>query len=122
LQVAISSDGRRGLVLLGELGRLTLLDLQKSNSPSQIFDFQSPAACMALSGNGRFAVTGDASGAVRVLDLDSRNVVASFHHGNEAVSIVAITENGRRIVSSAGNIKVWDVALPEIRKPRVPRR
>jgi WD40 repeat protein len=66
---------------------------------------------VALSSDGRRAVSGSEDNMVRVWDLETGQCVLSLHGHTSMVEGVAITPDGRRAVSGSGDmtVRVWEL-------------
>ncbi len=68
-------------------------------------------AAVAVTPDGRWAVSGSWDKTLRVWDLESGAVLATLRGHSEAVRAVAVTPDGRRAVSGSRDktLKVWDL-------------
>ena len=76
----------------------------------------------AFSRDGRYLVTGQRDGTVRVWDTRTRKEVAILDSGGPAIRAVVISPDGRRLAASRddGAVKLWDTArLPETKETRL---
>ena len=67
---------------------------------------------MAVSADGRRAVSGGSDGTVRVWDLDTGAPLHTLAGHDGPVEAVAVSADGRRAVSGGddGTVRVWDLA------------
>ena len=86
----------------------------------------SPVAAVAISADGRRAVSGGHDGTVRVWDLDTGQQQAKLSGHDGPVAAVAISADGRRAVSGGhdGTVRAWDLDTGEplrtLGRPRGP--
>jgi WD40 repeat protein len=112
---AIAFKGGRPFVLTAfSNGTLELWDARRPNK--RIRGFDGPAkdiSSIALSPDGRFAVSGDSDGIIRWWDVGSGKPIdrsLSGHRGagiTPIVSSVCYSPDGELAVSTAGDMKVW---------------
>ena len=114
-KVALGFEGRIALTAGGGLqmwdlatGSCRTLVGSRDGLDEETFD------ALAISADGRRAVSGDRSGTVRVWDLESGECIRTLKGHADRVSAVDITPDGRRVVSGSGGqdrtLRVWDVA------------
>ena len=70
------------------------------------------AASVAFSPDGRFLVSGQWNGALRLWRVSNGEAILSFAGHEDAISSVAFAPNGRAIASASwdGTIKLWNAA------------
>jgi WD40 repeat protein len=66
---------------------------------------------VALTSNGRVAISGSGDGTLRAWDLESNRSVQSFARHRRPIRSVAITPDDRRVVSASDDhtVRVWDL-------------
>jgi WD40 repeat protein len=80
--------------------------------PSKVlFGGKSEVWCVAVTADGRRAVSGSWDATVRVWDLDAGRCLATLEGHTSTVWGVAVTSDGRRAVSGSddGTLRVWDL-------------
>ena len=72
---------------------------------------QGSVLAVAVSADGRRAVSGGGDGTVRVWDLDTGTAMRALTGHDRAVGAVAVSPDGRRAVSGGddGTVRVWDL-------------
>jgi small GTP-binding protein len=66
--------------------------------------------CVAVTPDGRFGVGGAESGNIRLWDIEERNYLVGFAKHLQNVVGVAMSADGRRMISGSGDgIRVWDL-------------
>jgi WD40 repeat protein len=75
-------------------------------------DLKSAVRCLALCPGRRVLAAGDAVGLVRLLDVDSQRVLATFEGPTAAVGTLAFAPDGQSLClgSTSGTVKLWPVA------------
>jgi WD40 repeat protein len=131
--VAVSADGRRAVSGGDETVRVWDLDtgellhtLGRSLPPSEggggrrgrrldPFGHYRLVSAVAVSADGRRAVSGDGGGTMRVWDLDTGRQQGTLRGHDHWVSAVAVSADGRRAVSGGrdGTVRVWDLDTGE---------
>jgi WD40 repeat protein len=105
--VVFTPDGRQAVSAGGDL---RLWDLA-SGLEVRRFPEES-ATCLALSGDGRLALSGRGDGLLKLWDVSTGKEVRSFVGHQQAVSSVAFTPDGKLAVSVSGDktMRIWEVA------------
>ncbi|MHC4958478.1 MAG: protein kinase domain-containing protein [Planctomycetota bacterium] len=95
--------GRRSEISLFDVGTARRL---KTTTPD------SEPSCLALSPDGRWLAVGDRQRNVRILDAETLQEEADLLGHVGAVTDVAFTADGQRLVSSSedGTLRIWDLA------------
>jgi len=119
--VAVTADGRRAVSGGGD-GTVRVWDLDTGEPLRTLAGHHDTVRVVAVSADGRRAVSGSDGGRVRVWDLANGKWVAPasqrlWHRlrGRSPASVwspstsVAISADGRRAVSGAGRVRVWDL-------------
>jgi WD40 repeat protein len=75
-----------------------------------------PLTCVALSADGKIAVTGGLEDKVRVWEIPTGRMIATLEGTQKLLSAVAITQDGRRVAGGGddGILRVWDVKGPPL--------
>jgi WD40 repeat protein len=121
--IAVSPDGQRAFSGGGSVERLSDGAIQPVDCGLRLWDIASGrtlrtfeghidgVACVAISPDGRWAVSGGADGAVRVWDVGAGTELSVLRQHRATVQSVAISNDGRRIVSGAadGSVIYWDI-------------
>jgi WD40 repeat protein len=120
--VAVSADGRRAVSRSDREETVLIWDLAKGRwvgSPGQQLRHwvsrwvvtSSRTTSMAVSANGRRAVSGGFDGTVQVWDLDTGRQQAKLSGHDPWVTSVAVSADGRRAVSGGddGTVRIWDL-------------
>jgi WD40 repeat protein len=92
-----SLGGAPGAVALSEVGRFP-------GHTNEVMD-------LVLSGDGRFLVTCDADGVIRVWDPTSRASLHTLRGHRGGINALAMSPDGRRVLSGGGDqvLRLWDV-------------
>lgn len=111
---------------------ISMWDLESGCTVGDLVGHRDSVNCLAISANGRSAVSGSRDGTVRVWDLDSRTTTTVLRHGpgprdalgsgsgfrTGGVASVAMSGDGRTVLSVGGSqLRAW--TLPKIRPCRV---
>jgi serine/threonine protein kinase len=109
--VAWSRDGSR-ILSASENGELFLWDLKTRSRLHAFSRVRGGIWSLAVSPNGRFAVTGGTSSGITFHDLDTLTSRRTLLEETKRVPGVVFTPDGRSVVScaSGGLARVWDVA------------
>jgi WD40 repeat protein/serine/threonine protein kinase len=86
--------------------------LQSAWEEASLEGHADPVLCLAVSADGGRALSGSMDGTVRLWDLGTRQLLATFEGHESTVSAVAFSADGRRAVSGSWDrtLKVWDLA------------
>jgi tetratricopeptide (TPR) repeat protein len=108
LEFAFSPDSRL-LALAYQFGYVNEYDIETGRNAPWPFA-GSWATCVAFSSDGKLLAAGNNAGVVSVLDLERRDVIASFP-GHEAgiVSLAFFPDGETLAVRSLGKIRLWDL-------------
>ena len=81
-------------------------------APGVLYDFHEPAACVALSPDGRVVATGTKQGAVRLWDASSAKPLLDLVAHETGTTAVAFSTDGKSLVSGGadGVARIWDAA------------
>ena len=115
LGVAVSADGQTALSGGGDDGTVRVWDLTGTAAPRVLTGHTSWVEAVAISADGRTAVSGGEDGTVRVWDLTGRRRRARVLTGHTGpVRAVAISADGRTAVSGCSGrddhtVRVWDL-------------
>jgi WD40 repeat protein len=84
-------------------------------TPRTLEGHSSPVSSVAVTSDGRFAVSGSADTTLRVWDLASGRTLRTLEGHPNDVEAVAVTPDGHRAVSGSedGTLRVWDLASGE---------
>lgn len=133
--VAVTPDGRRAVSVsiqnIGECeeigfrhswhnwfkdGTLKVWNLKSgrelvSHSYHSYFSYLSAISSVAVTPDGRKAVSGFGDGTLMVLDLESGRRLHTPTRHSKWISVLAVTPDGRQVVSGSldGSLKVWDL-------------
>jgi WD40 repeat protein/serine/threonine protein kinase len=121
--MALSGDGRR--VVIRELvgNEATLLRVWDAGAGQDVCTFkghQKSVICVALSGDGRRAVSGSEDGVVKVWDATTGQEQFTLSGHNSVIFNVALSRDGRHVISGAGGgdqtVKVWDADTGQLER------
>jgi WD40 repeat protein/serine/threonine protein kinase len=86
--------------------------LQSAWEEASLEGHADPVLCLAVSADGGRALSGGMDGTVRLWDLGTRQLLATFEGHESTVSAVAFSADGRRAISGSWDrtLKVWDLA------------
>jgi WD40 repeat protein len=117
--IAMTGDGRLGLAATNlERGALSLWDIKKGERMKNSFCYGTPAEhkwlveTVALSADGKRALTGGLDGVLRKWDIDKDECFQDFSEHEAGVQYVALSANGHRGVSIDRKhkwIHLWDL-------------
>ncbi len=117
-EVAITTDGQN--VLTGSGGQATLWEVSTGR---QVRDFQhsktEEVRALALSGNGRYTVTGGWDGNAILWSSNTGKVLQRFENRGEKIDAVAVANKGTHVFTGdwAGTIILWSASSgQEIRR------
>jgi WD40 repeat protein len=117
--VAFLDGGKKALV--GGGFYLRLLDLTTSKELKMFPSNKAPIGCLAITADGKWAVTGANDGVVRLWDLEAFTEVKTFTADQVGVGCVAFSPDGKKVAAGfhyfinkdrttkGGNVVVWDV-------------
>ncbi len=108
--LALSPDGATA-VIAG--GKAAILTDTKDLLPKRFFDHTQNVVGAALSLDGKFLATVDATGDAFLWSTQSGKLIRKFGWANEKIQCVAISADNKRIVTAGGNpfdapVRVWD--------------
>lgn len=108
----VTSDGQRAISRSEGSPGLSVVDLQNERLFRPLTGHSPKSYGIAISQDGRHAVTGSIDGIVRIWDLQNECLVASLIGHSDEVSGVAISSNGRYAISGSDDktVRVWDLA------------
>lgn len=97
-------------------GTLKVWDLESgrelvSYSYHSYFSYLSAISSVAVTPDGRKAISGFGDGTLMVLDLESGRRLRTSTRHSKWISVLAVTQDGRQVVSGSldGCLKVWDL-------------
>jgi WD40 repeat protein len=102
----------RDLALLAtDEGEIRLWDIAGEKEVGRLIGHSAPVRTVAVSADGRLAVTGGDDRTVRVWNIKAREQFAEFSEHEGTVRSVAISQYGTLILSGSddGRVGVWDV-------------
>jgi WD40 repeat protein len=105
--LTISRGGRQVVKVSGEGGPAR----QPAPPPAPFQGHTDPVLCLAISPDGRRALSGSADNTVRLWDVTSGQEVRRFLGHTDDVNAVAFSADGKRAVSAGRDrtVRVWDV-------------
>jgi WD40 repeat protein len=112
LTIAVSPDGRR--LLTGGIDKQATLSEPRAGGSlvlQRLGDPSTQVRCAAFLPDGRRAVTGD-DRSLRLWDLETGRVIREFPGHTSAPTALAVSPDGRRLLSSAWDsreLRLWDV-------------
>ncbi|MHB2020133.1 MAG: tetratricopeptide repeat protein [Candidatus Xenobia bacterium] len=109
--VGLSADTTRALTI-GRDGSLKLWDVVDRGCVAS-FNPPSGAVCAAMTPDGRFAVSGSKAGVLHVWDLAGEQPVRTVGKDLGTLRAVAVSTDGRHVLSAGDQVKVWSVASAE---------
>jgi WD40 repeat protein/serine/threonine protein kinase len=106
--IALTADGNRALLADGHCTRLW--DVRTGQCLQVFKDEADSVRSLAITPNGRFALTGGKDGTVRLWDIDRERMIRTLD-ARATVEAVALTRDARRAVTCArdGTARVWDI-------------
>jgi eukaryotic-like serine/threonine-protein kinase len=113
--VAVSRDGRyvfsAGSVPAGNSHVIKVWDLDAKKVIRTFEGHQSDIGCLAISRDGRFALSGSVDKTMRLWDIASGKEQKRFVGHTDLVRTVAFVSDGRRAVSGShdGTLRLWDL-------------
>jgi small GTP-binding protein len=114
LGVAVTSDGRRAVSCTRgtkkNLGELNLWDLKAGICIAVCKAHSRGAKAVALTPDGRYAVSAGRDQMLRRWDLDTRACLVTLEGHTDSVETVAVTPDGRQAVSGSldQTLRLWD--------------
>jgi WD40 repeat protein len=107
--VILKSDGLQAL--LATCYNITRWDLNSDHKEPILEDCDNKINSVALTSDGRRAVSASDDSTLKVWDLDSGNLIRILNGLAIWVTAVAMTEDGRRAISALGDgtIQIWDL-------------
>jgi WD40 repeat protein len=108
--LAISADGRRALTLArGDPMRLVDLEAMRE---LLTLEKEEGTTCVALSPDGRLALSGDWQGTLRLWDLDTGKERRRFEGHAKMIGRVVFSHDGRHALSASwdGTARLWDLS------------
>ena len=97
-----------------ELGRSAVRAGLRSAWPAEVFDAGAPQLALAVSADGRTAVSGGVGGTVRVWDLDGGTCLRVNEEPNYSVGVVGISDDGSRVTyATGGTLRAWSAETGE---------
>jgi WD40 repeat protein len=108
--VAITADGRR--IVSGAWqgdGSVRLWDAATGRQLQVLRGSGQGVHGVAISADGKLALSGDADGTVRLWDLDTADELVRYEGHTAAVTAVAFSPDGKQILSAAGDasLRLW---------------
>jgi WD40 repeat protein len=107
--LAPTPDGRQVVVSYGDT--LGVWDLQSGETLRTLQGHTGPVTAVALTPDGRQAISGSYDKTVRVWNLQSGQPLMTIQAHTHSVSAVALTPDGRQIISGSHDktVRVWDL-------------
>ena len=96
--VIISADGRRAVSVGGGDGTVRVWDLDTGQQQAQLSGHDGPVAAVAVSADGRRAVSGSGDGTVRAWDLQE-GLELAFFAADSMITGLAVTPAGTRVIA-----------------------
>jgi WD40 repeat protein len=117
--VAISADGRRLIVAAG--GKAFVYDPGPGGvRAKRLGDTRSSITAVALTGDGKIAATGDASGGIHLWIIDSSRMDGSSFNLQDSIKSLSFSGDGRRLLGAArSGAQVWDAVTGASIGPRI---
>jgi WD40 repeat protein len=108
--LAFALDGKQSFVAADAV--VHLLDLTTGQEVRTFEGHSAPVACLAVSTDGGWLLSGSDDHSVRLWDVTSGRVVRSFLGHDNAVRCVAFSPDGKQAVSGGADqtLRLWDVA------------
>lgn len=108
--LAYSGDNRRGLAAQEQT--IHVLDLREGKKAYKFRKHEDEVSCLALSADGRQALSGDQSGNLLLWDAEEGRGLRWLDGHDRAVRSAAFSPNGRFAVSGGddGRVRLWDLA------------
>ncbi len=105
--LAFSKDGRR--LAFGSIDHSVHVVDAKSFEELQRFQNEAPVQAIAYAGSSSTLFVGDRDGAIASFDSESGRLLNRFRAHNDWVLGIALSADGRRVVSAGGDrhVKVW---------------
>jgi WD40 repeat protein len=116
IDVGLSADGRRAIAACEGIGSLLVFDadsceeIRRLPSRTRLHRGTGSAKSLALSADGRRAVSGFADGTLEVWDVDDGRELQTLTAAS-GVAAVALSATGSRLVAAStdGTLRVWDL-------------
>jgi WD40 repeat protein len=110
--VEATADGRRAIIGFRNASALYVCDLEPAKVVHTLDGHSETVFDVAMTPDGRRAVTGSVDTLVKVWDVKSGGESRTLRGHTDAVTAVAITPDGRLVISASQDetLKVWDGA------------
>jgi len=119
--IAFSADGR--LVVSAENNSAVLRDAEDGKELRRLNGHDGKVTSVAVSPDGRRAVSGGSDGVVRVWDIEQAEQVASLRAHRSEIYSVSFSHDNRRVVSRDGDsLIVWERSPVDSQVPQEPVR
>jgi WD40 repeat protein len=89
-----------------------LWDAKTGRAVAQLLDHTAKVMCLAVSPDGKFAVSAGQDSVIRLWDLQAQKLVRRFdRRHSDRINEVAFTADGKRVVSASWDktVRIWDV-------------
>jgi WD40 repeat protein len=107
--VAFSRDGRFALTGFGKV--VKLLDVSSGREIRTLDGHAKQVVSVAISPNGRYALSGSPDGVFKLWDLTTGNAIQSFKHLGAVNLPIIFSRDGRQALSGGGDgVTLWDLA------------
>ena len=113
--VKVTSDGTGILIACGE--NIQVMDIKSSNTLSLFSNHEANVIAMAITADGRFALSSDDTGCFYLWRLLTGEVMADFTDKNNTVTTIALTPDGRFALTGQRNnneVLIWDMTTGKI--------
>ncbi|MDP4208950.1 MAG: hypothetical protein Q8928_09065 [Bacteroidota bacterium] len=96
----------------GFSGALHLIDITDNSLIASFFEPKDAVTDLAISANEKYAVAGDATGAVYVYDLEKKILVKQFSNITGEISGIEFGDNDSKLIVSSlsGQLRIWDTS------------
>jgi WD40 repeat protein len=110
-EVQLSADGRRAVSARWGFSTLKIWDIDAGRELRTLDSRSGWVNCIAVSADGRRAVSASGEGPLKVWDVDAGRELCAFDGASGSVTAVAMSADGRRTMCafSNGTIRVWEV-------------